>query len=447
LVRKNERARKWLKQALGPGWGSMSEHASQLNDESMTAATISDPVFVHASARGGSTYFFNVLRHNNSFLCFSSAIIDGKKDIAWTYPPPKPIIRRKAFDANHQFLDRPDFYEFIEAWDDVMHLCPDYPTFRNYLPPDGVLSSDIRVFIAALIEHAQSQNKRPILCETNSRGRAGALRDAFGGFHIAQYRDPLSQFGSFIRALVEGGFWGFLSHPATELGVCGSHPLYAVVPAAWRVPNLPWVADTRAKRWASDAQYIALIGSSEPGTIEKVFRWHLFSWVLSNLAAMAYSDLAVDMDRIHDDVAYRASIIDSLAAIEVPVDFKDLKRFDRYYEFESFSTATVCNQVVSTIKNSLADGTLERALRTLGRQPPVTPTASAVDCLLTTMNDSFASMAASPNRQYITTAEWKAIVTKHRKIWFNPGVRRLTKRIYPLAAPIVHAARRAGLWT
>jgi hypothetical protein len=412
----------------------------------MTTATIFDPVFVHASARGGSTYFFNVLRRNKSFLCFSSAIIDGKKDIARNYPPPKPIIRRKVFDANHQFLERPDYYEFIEAWDEVMHLCPDFPTFQDYLPQNGVLSSDLRVFIAALIEHARLQNKRPILCETNSRGRAGALRDAFGGFHIAQYRDPLSQFGSFIRALIEGGFWGFLSHPVTELGVCGMHPLYAVVPAAWRVPNLPWVADTRAHRWASDAQYIALIGSPEPDTIEKVFRWHLFSWILSNLAAIAYSDLAVDMDKIHDDVTYRASIIDNLAAIDVPVDFKDLNKFDRYYQFETFDSTTVCNQVDSTVRKALADGTLDRALPTLGRQPLVTSTTTAVESLLAKMSESLASMTTSPDRRYISAAEWNTIVSKHRKIWFNPSMRRVSQHIYPFAAPIVHMGRRAGFW-
>jgi hypothetical protein len=428
---------------------SDGEHARRTlvrEGESMKTTTNFDPVFVHASARGGSTYFFNVLRRNKSFLCFSSAIIDGKKDIARTHLPPKQIIRRKLFNANHRFLERPDYYEFIEAWDAVMHLCPDFPTFQDYLPPNGVLSSDIRIFIAALIEHARSQNKRPILCETNSRGRVGALRDAFGGFHIAQYRDPLSQFGSFIRALIEGGFWGFLSHPATELGVCGTHPLYAVVPPAWRVPNLPWVANTRAQRWASDAQYIAMIGSPERETIEKVFRWHLFSWVLSNLAAIAYSDLALDMDKLHEDTSYRSSIINNLATIDVPVDFKDLEKFDRYYQFESFDPTAVCNQVILTIRNALTDGVLDRALQSLGRQSPVTPTAIAVESLLSKLTESLAAMSTSSVRNYVSTAEWKRIVTKNRKIWFNPSMRRFSQHIYPFAVPIVHAGRRAGLW-
>jgi hypothetical protein len=246
--------------------------------------------------------------------------------------------------------------------------------------------------------------------------------------------------------VIEVGFWGFLSHPATELGTCGAHPLYAVVPAAWRPPNLPWLANTRAQRWASDLQYIALVASPEPETIEKVFRWHLFSWVLSNLAAMAYSDLAVDMDKIHDDAAYRGSIIDSLAAIGIPADLKDLKKFDRYYRFESFDAEAVCNQVDATIRTALADGALDRALHTLGRQFLVTPTASAVEILLLKMSESFASMRMSPDCRYVAAEEWQAIALEHRKLWFNPQMRYLGQHLYPFAVPLVHAARRAGLW-
>jgi hypothetical protein len=83
------------------------------------------------------------------------------------------------------------------------------------------------------------------------------------------------------------------------------------------------------------------------------------------LAAVAYSDLALDMDKIHDDANYRASIVSSLAAIGLVVDFGDLKKFDRYYVFESFDTETLCNQVSATIRNALAEGTLDQALRTV----------------------------------------------------------------------------------
>jgi hypothetical protein len=297
------------------------------------------------------------------------------------------------------------------------------------------------------MKYARSQGKRPVLCEINSRGRAGALRGAYEGFHIAQYRDPLNQFGSFIRGLIEGGVWFFLAFPVTELGTSGTHPLYRLVPDAWRAPVLPWLAKNRAQRWASEIQYVATVASPRPETIEKAFRWHLFSWVLSNLAAISYSDLVLDIDRIHDDADYRVSVIDNLALrIGVAPDFSDLRKFNRYYEFESFDVAAVCSQVDSTIRGALADGRLSEALHTLGTQAPITPTATAVELLLAKMRDSLASMATSTDRRHISAEEWKAIAEKNRKVWFNPSIRRLAQRVYPVAAPIVQAGRRAGIW-
>jgi hypothetical protein len=408
-----------------------------------------DPIFVHASARSGSTYVFNVLRRIESLMCFNEAIIDGKRDYArFKKAHEREFLHREAqkWNLNHRFLERDDFEEFLEAWDEVMHLCPEFPTFYDYVPANGVLSAELSAYLSALMSYARSRGKRPVLCEINSRGRAGALRGTFGGYHIAQYRDPLSQFGSFIRALIDGGAWGFLSHPVTELGVNGGHPLYRLIPEVWRAPNLPWRADTRARRWASDARYIATTASSRPDAIEKLFRWHLFAWVLNNLAAISYSDLALDIDKISDDENYRASIVDKLALnLGAPPDLSDIRKFDRYYEFESFNVAAVCNQVIATIDNCLADGRLDKALGMLGTQPPIVRAAPATELLRGKIGVSLRSMAASPDRGHISAAEWKALARRNRKIWFKPSVRWLAQHVYPLAHPVVQAVRRAGI--
>ncbi len=416
----------------------------------MTTASAFDPIFVHASMRSGSTYFFNVLRRNKSLLCFNEAIMDGRRDYArFNGARQRDIASVKAgqkWDVNHHFLDRADFDEFIEAWDAVENLCPEFPEFQDYFPPKGMLSAELTAYLAALMKYARSQDKRPVLCEVSSRGRAGALHGAFGGFHIAQYRDPLSQFGSFIRGLIEGGTWTFLATPVMELGTSGAHPLCRLVPEAWRAPDLPWRAENRAQFWASNVQHFATVASPRPHTIEKVFRWHLFAWVLSNLAAISYSDIALDIDKLHDDPDYRAHVIDNLArGIGVAPDFSDLRKFDRYYEFESFDIATVCGQVISAIRGCADDGRLDEALGTLGLQPPLTPTATAVELLLTKITDSLESMTASTDCHFISAEEWKAIVEKNQRIWFNPGVRWLAQRVYPLAAPVVRAARRVGI--
>jgi hypothetical protein len=415
----------------------------------MTRISEFDPVFVHASARSGSTYVFSVFRCNQSLMCFNEAIIDGKRD----YAAFRTVSDRDSrgdkpqkWDVNHHFLDREDFAEFLDAWDEVMHLCPEFPTFQDYLPSGGVLQAELVAYLSGLMSYARSRNKRPVLCEINSRGRAGALRGAFGGYHITQYRDPLSQFGSFVRPLIEGGAWGFLSHPVTELGVNSSHPLYRVVPEQWRAPNFPWRAETRARRWGSDARYIALTASTRPESVEQLFRWHMFSWFLNNLAAISYSDASLDIDKAHDDAGHRASIVATLAPeIGAAPDFGDIRKFDRYYEFESFDMAEVCDQVVSAVKNSLDDGRLDAAVRTLGTRPSITPTAAAAGLLLDKIRESLSSMMSGAGRRRISAEEWADLAAKNRKIWHQPGVRWVAERIYPLAAPVGRMARRAGI--
>ena len=171
-----------------------------------------DPIFVHASPRSGSTYFFNVLRRNHSLLCFNEAITDNarvaneKDGIAAFRKSDAPRLNRQRTNLNHGFLDRADFEGFVEARDVVLHFFPKHQKFRDYLPRNGILQSELATYLAALISYASDQNRRPVLCEIYSRGRAGALRNTFGGFHIAQYRDPLSQFGSFLRLAIEQGW-------------------------------------------------------------------------------------------------------------------------------------------------------------------------------------------------------------------------------------------------
>jgi hypothetical protein len=381
-------------------------------------------------------------------MCFNETILDRKEDIPQWF---KGALKQgdphfqesRKWDINHHFLERSDSFEFVQAWDSVKHLCPRFPLFLDYLPPDGVLSGELAGYLSGLMHYARSQDKRPVLCEIGSRGRAGALRGMFGGFHIAQYRDPLNQFGSFIRAVLEARFWWFLAFPLFELGTSRAHPLYGLIPEPWRVPVLPWQAANHAQHWASEVQYLATVASPRPEIIETVFRWHLFSWVLTNLAAISYSDLALDVDAIHDNPEYRALISDTLASkIGAAPDFTDVRKFARYCEFETFDVTAVCRQVELAIRGSLEDGRLRAALGTLSTQPPVTATAVAVELLFAKVRDSITSMETSADRHQIGAEEWKGIVRKNRKIWFNPIVRRLAKSVYPVAAPIVKAIRR-----
>jgi hypothetical protein len=402
------------------------------------------PIFVHASPRSGSTYFFNVLRRDKSLMCFNESIID-----VFSYYNKNDIARLKfgqKWNVNHDFLQRGDFDEIIAAWDAVKHLYPLFPSFQNYLPSGGQIPSNLRAYLDGLMQFARASDKRPVFCEIYSRGRAAALRSAFGGFHIAQYRDPFSQFGSFVRPVLEGGEWGFLTFPLMELGINGTHPLYRLVPERWRPPVLPWPEANRAKRWSSSVQYISMVATPHSETLQKAMRWHLFSWFLSNLAALTYADLTLDIDRAHDDASYERDFVQRLASgCKVTVNFGDIAKFLRYYDFDSLDVAHVCDQVRSTIKEAVFDGRLDKAVRALGAQPPIIDAAAAAEVLLSKLDSSLATMAASTDLCRISDKDWKAVTAKHRTIWFNPGVRVLAERLYPFAAPLARVARRAKI--
>ncbi len=219
------------------------------------------------------------------------------------------------------------------------------------------------------------------------------------------------------------------------------------MPEAWRVPVLPWPADDRAQRWASAVQYIEMVASPRSDTIEKAFRWYLFSWILSNLAAVSYSNFVLDIDKTHDDAKYRQCVVDTLASeIGTAPDFGDLTKFPRYYEFEALDVRAICGQVESAMRTALRDGRADEAVRALATQGPTMPTATAIELLLTKIRESLASMEASADCRHISTEEWKTIAEKHRMIWFDPSLRAFAQRVFPLAAPIVRAARRAGIW-
>ncbi len=408
------------------------------------------PIFVHASPRSSSTYFFNVLRRDPSLMCFNEVLMDGKRDFPEYRKPELPanpaVNKPTSWNVNHHFLDRPDDQEFMEAWDAIQHVYPLAPAFRGYLPWDGALSRDVKDYFSGLRDFASLKGKRAVFCEINSRGRAGALRDAFGGFHVAQIRDPISQFGSFYRPLEEAGEWGFLVHPLKEIGISGDHPLYKVVPQEWRPPVLPWPATDRTRRWASAVEYVLLLSDQRPDALAHAFRWHMFAWLLSNLAAVSYSDFVLDIDRAHDDAAYRKETAKVFASVTgTGVDFSDLTKFSRYYQFEAFDMATVALQAVSAVRDALTDGRLEKVLGLLARSPAQLSASESTELLFAKVEHSLTGFAASSGRRFVSNEDWKRLVKKHEFPWVvarNRTVREAARKIYPLAAPIVRQGRK-----
>jgi hypothetical protein len=350
---------------------------------------------------------------------------------------------RSGWDFNHDFLRGNDRAEVIAAWERVKPSYPGRPAFRDFLPQAGNLPGYLRTYLDGFVDHARAVGKRPVFCEVYSRGRAGALRTSYGGYHIAQFRDPLSQFGSFYRALEEGGLWFFLCDPIIEIGVNGNEPLFSLIPTAWRPPIYSWPAGRSADAWLSNIKYRLEVASASPDSIARAFRTHLLSWFLTNLVAVCYSDLVLDTDKLHDDPPYRAEFAAALdAEVGESLDFRGVTKYPRYFQFEGFDMVDICNAVSQWVSAALESGQLEIAVRGLGRSAPIGSVRGAVELLRTKLNTSIANLKSYPAVNHVTDLNWRETVAANRLAWENRYLREFLGLLYPAAAPIVHAIRR-----
>lgn len=401
------------------------------------------PVFVHASPRSGSTFFFHALRSVRTLICFNETLSDSLEGV--TKRSLGQAKEQARWNFNHEFLKENDRAEVIEAWDWVRPRYPRRPAFRDFLPGGG-LPDYLRLYLDGFVDYARTIGRRPAFCEVYSRGRAGALRAGYGGYHIAQFRDPISQFGSFYRALEDGGLWYFLCDPVVEIGVNGKSALFDLIPLEWRLPEYPWPGKRGVDIWLSYANYKLLVASARPSALELAFRTHVLSWFLTNVSAICFSDLVLDIDKLHDDSAYRAGVVSALEAeIGGVPDFTNLTKYTRYLRFEAFDSSAICAAIAQLITSALHDGRLETAVRSLSPVGPNVRVSDAVECLLAKLNDSLTAMtAASTATRYVDNATWAHTVSAHRVIWQNGCLKELARLAYPGLAPLVHAFRRAA---
>ena len=387
---------------------------------------------------------FNVLRRLPQLVCFNEPFNDQfgleltKSSIAHHKEP---------WDTNHEFLDRPAHYEYIAAWDHVMPRYQHGAGVRGFLPVGGVLSDEQRAYLASFIDYAASIGKRLALCEVQSLGRVGAIRDAFDGYHVAQFRDPLSQWGAIFRQVEGYQAWSLLALCLLQISQNRDQPLYRLIPDADILPSLLWPASDRWERWGTIVEHVKLIKSEDPAALARAFRWHVLAWMLNNTAAVAYADLSLDIDALHDDPQYLRGITSTLGAeIGTVPDFSDVQKFSRFYSYEGFDVAQTCRSLMLDYEAALADGKLEAAIGALASRPPLRPVVDAAHLIVEKLDRSLREFAAASDRRHVSNEAWAKLVRSSRLRWESRHFRHFARRLDGFAVPLASAARRAGLW-
>jgi hypothetical protein len=145
------------------------------------------PIFIHASWRTGSTWFwgkFRELPETKGFFEPFGALLERLT--------PEQVLEwdPKSWDSGHP-PGPPYCQEFLPLMRKSGGVRLSHPDIPNtWFIPDGGLRGALRQqenrFLSLLIRHTVSGNTIPVLGFTNSLGGIWPLKQTFGGFHIFQ---------------------------------------------------------------------------------------------------------------------------------------------------------------------------------------------------------------------------------------------------------------------
>jgi glycosyltransferase involved in cell wall biosynthesis len=172
------------------------------------------PVFIHASWRTCSTWFWSRFRALPETLCFYEPF---NTDLATLTEQ-----KAKTFGARWHGSRHPDiapyyleYLPFVQPRGGVRLYDPRF-AFDWFIPQGGIngeLRPGEKWYLRQLLSQGRRARKTPVLGFTRSLGRSHAIKQAFGGFHILQYRNLFRQWCSYVRLGQLGGTYFLASVP------------------------------------------------------------------------------------------------------------------------------------------------------------------------------------------------------------------------------------------
>lgn len=258
-------------------------------------------IFIHASWRTASTWFWNKFRQQPGTLCFFEPFNElytsftREQAANWDW---------RTWDSRHPAGDPycAEYFPVIRR-SGGMRLFHSAIPFEWYIPEEGVhggLRAEERRYLGLLLRQAWRQGAAPVLGFTRSLGRISAIRQAFGGVHIFQHRNLWRQWASYLSMKRQGEafFYDTLFNIVGRSG--GEFVEYL------RDQYLPPDASRRAAQETVDALRTSL---TEEQAFELFVALHAYLQAHAECAA----DIVVDVSRLARDETYRARISGEIA--------------------------------------------------------------------------------------------------------------------------------------
>jgi hypothetical protein len=269
------------------------------------------PIFIHAWWRSGSTYVWSKLRDNKSCRCYYEPLHERIAGLNLAAVKTDPDVKLSAA-LRHPVPRKHYFTEYAKLLrSGSLNYSPELAYDRYLLLPEQT-DERLRDYLAGLISSASMANRRAILCFCRSQMRSAWMKQAFGGLHVAQIRNPIDQWASFK---VDSYFVSKLMIIALKL-----RNLY---PRAFvHIQPFESFAQQLSKRPLPSqivVDYVIPQFVNQRDSLD-IF---LLIWIASALQAIACCDFILDIDLLSTDLEYRNKTSAWFSSIDCPVDFSD----------------------------------------------------------------------------------------------------------------------------
>lgn len=275
-----------------------------------------EAVFLHAGWRSASTYVWSRFRRNPSTTGFYEPFGESLSRCS-----PKRIRRQtpQGWNSRHPPLALPYAEEYCPLLRPLMKGVPGYRrefALARYFPSNAGVRPEAR-YLWRLIKHARRWGTLPVLGFSRSLGRAVALKQALGGYHIVVRRNPLQQWLSCrsYREEVPLGYFE-LSH----------FLILALAPAGSPARRFAGMLGLPRLPRDLEEQYKLLYGYLHPWSDELSYRAFTAVSLLSRASAESAADLILDVDRLARSPQYREAVRTRiLADVGLSIDFDDCR--------------------------------------------------------------------------------------------------------------------------
>lgn len=264
-------------------------------------------LFIHSLFRSGSTYLFNSFRQaGDDIYCYQEPL---NEFVFEALKQPETLLDIEGSGEmqrrlRHPEMERPYFaelYDTLEFWKPYASPEISYDDYFGLVAPDKT-----NEYFAALINGAKKQNVMIQECRTGAR--IGNIKSGIGGYHIYLWRNPVNQ------------WWSFKSTEYFEV-------IMQVIASAKSIPPLiRKICDENTIAILPNHSFEQQLRHFEQRWVSSHNSYMLFFglWCLNMIESMEHADMALSVDHLSRDPAYRNQAETTLSELGfTDIDFTD----------------------------------------------------------------------------------------------------------------------------